>query len=82
MSTPSIQVMAAPTSAPRHAAVSPGRLAGALSRFGSGVWRALETTGQRHARTELLRLANAHSHRPEFARQLRDAADRLVERGG
>lgn len=47
------------------------------SRVGSTIWRALEHTGARRARGELLGLARRHeASRPEFAAHLRQAARR------
>jgi hypothetical protein len=80
MSTQTIKVMVPPTVAQPRAAVWPTQLLEALSSLGGGIWRALESMGQRRARNELLRLAEVHAGRPEFAQQLRDAAHRAIRR--
>jgi hypothetical protein len=64
-----------PVATPRGAAWA-SRLFETLLRLGNKTWRAMEIVGQARARRELLLLAERHADRPDFARQLRQAARR------
>jgi hypothetical protein len=58
------------------------RLTARLLRMCNATWHAMEAMGQRRAERELRRLAAAHSHHPEFARHLREAASQMVQPDG
>ena len=78
------QMTREPVLAPRAtSALEPwaSRMTARLSRFCNTSWRVMESMGQRRAERELRRLAATRSHQPDFARQLRAAADRLAQPG-
>jgi hypothetical protein len=54
--------------------------ANSLRRMGRGLWQSMERVGQARARRELLAMAcRRQTDNPELARQLREAADYLLE---
>mgnify|MGYP003505050933 CR=1 FL=1 len=81
MSTHIAKFMVPPSVAVPRGAAWASRLFESMLRAGNTVWCALERAGQARARRELLRLAERHADQPDFARQLRDAANRAVMRG-
>jgi hypothetical protein len=78
MSTHIAKVMVPPPVATPRGAAWAALLSQTLLRFGNKVWHAMEAAGQARAKRELLRLAERHADRPDFARQMREAAHRSV----
>ncbi len=73
-----VQFMVPPPVAAPRGAVWASRLIEMLLHLGNRAWCAMEAVGQARARRELLLLAERHADRPDFARQLREAAHRSV----